>query len=73
MTAIATARSMVEAYAQAELELLKGKTVTFNGRSITRENLSEIRKGREYWEERLAKLLAGQGRGGVRFKVARFS
>ncbi|EFM95286.1 MULTISPECIES: hypothetical protein [Actinobacillus] len=72
MNPIENAQAMVEAYTKAEMDVLQGKTVTFNGRSVSRENLSEIRKGREYWEERLAKLKARRVRGGVTFKVARF-
>ncbi|ELV7528734.1 hypothetical protein QMU90_002613 [Edwardsiella ictaluri] len=44
--------SMIALYLQAERDVLAGKQVTFQGRTVTSENLSEIRKGRMEWEER---------------------
>ncbi|AFU18683.1 hypothetical protein ASU2_02705 [Actinobacillus suis H91-0380] len=72
MNPIENAQAMVEAYTKAEMDVLQGKTVTFNGRSVSRENLSEIRKGREYWEERLAKLKAASCAWRCDVRVARF-
>ncbi|HEN3373646.1 TPA: primosomal replication protein PriB/PriC domain protein [Yersinia enterocolitica] len=42
-----------QAYLEAELAVLRGKSVSFNGQSMTMENLEEIRKGRKEIEERL--------------------
>lgn len=47
---------MIEACDQAILDVLSGKTVTFNGRSVSRESLSEIRSTRKALKEELAML-----------------
>ncbi|MGL5596589.1 MAG: hypothetical protein ACRDDA_00375 [Aeromonas sp.] len=44
--------SMIELYLQAERDVLAGKQVTFQGRTVTSENLNEIRVGRREWEQR---------------------
>lgn len=62
-----TAQQMVDRYLEAEMAVLDGKTVTMNGRTLTMENLSEIRKGREYWERRIAQQQRGRGPGFVEF------
>ncbi len=61
---------MIERYIQAEKEVLAGKTITFEGRSVTMENLGEIRKARQEWER---KLTANKRRGRPSYKQARFS
>lgn len=48
------AEQMVEKYHEAELAVLEGKAVQFGGRTLTMENLSQIRAGRKEWEQRLA-------------------
>lgn len=48
---------MLEACDQAILDVLAGKTVTFNGRSVTRESLSEIRLMRKALQEERAMLI----------------
>lgn len=60
-------QKMIDAYIQAELDVLEGKTVTIAGRSMTSENLQEIRAGRQEWERRLH-----ASRGGFKPKVVRF-
>ena len=64
-------QNMIDRYAAAELSVLEGKSITFNGQQMTLENLSEIRKGRQEWERRLASLLA-QSSGRPGYKLARF-
>ena len=54
-------KNMISSYLDAERDLLAGKNVTWGGRTLQRENLSEIRKGRQEWESRLANL-RNQGR-----------
>lgn len=63
--------NMIQRYLDAETSVLEGKSITFNGQSMTMENLSEIRKGREFWERRLTSLTATR-RGRPMYKVARF-
>ena len=60
---------MLEACDKAILDVLAGKTVTFNGRSVTRESLSEIRKTRQTLREELVELKR-LGSGRSRFKYA---
>lgn len=49
-----TAKQMVERYIEAEMAVLEGRSVTFNGRTLTMADLSQIREGRKEWERRLA-------------------
>jgi hypothetical protein len=45
-------QDMVRRYTEAEMAILQGKSITFNGQQMTMENLSEIRKGRQEWERK---------------------
>lgn len=63
--------NIIQRYLEAETIVLEGKSITFNGQSMTMESLSEIRKGRAYWERRLSDLIASR-RGRPMYKVARF-
>lgn len=63
--------AMIQRYSQAEMAVLDGKSIRFNGQEMTMENLSEIRKGRQEWERRLSSLnQKKQGRLG--YRLARF-
>ena len=65
-------QDMLRRYTEAEMAILQGKSIVFNGQQMTMENLSEIRKGRQEWERKLATANAtNSGRSG--FKLARFS
>lgn len=46
------AQQMVERYIDAELAVLEGNAVQFGGRTLTMENLGQIREGRKEWERR---------------------
>lgn len=50
---MSTATEMLALYIDAEKKVLTGKTFTLNGRSLTRENLAEIRLGRTEWQTRV--------------------
>jgi len=63
--------SMIQRYTDAELAVLDGKSIRFNGQEMTMENLSEIRKGRQEWEGRLTFLINRQ-RGRPAYRLARF-
>lgn len=63
--------AMVQRYVEAEMAVLDGKSITFNGQQMSYENLSEIRKGRQEWERRLA-ASDGQSQGRPGYKLARF-
>ncbi|MCC3749713.1 hypothetical protein LLQ46_22915 [Rouxiella badensis] len=62
---------MIQQYLNAEKAVLQGKSITFNGQSMTMENLSEIRNGRESWERRLSALMSARRRR-PQYKLARF-
>jgi len=67
------ATDMLAAYLAAEAAVLTGKTVQFNGRTVSSENLLEIRKGRAEWERRVAaETNRGARFGGLAYSVARF-
>lgn len=53
-------------YLDAEKVVLTGQSYTIGGRSLTRANLTEIRKGVDYWAEKLdeAEQIAATGRRG---------
>ncbi|HDU2647195.1 TPA: hypothetical protein ACNJ5F_001670 [Yersinia enterocolitica] len=63
--------SMLQDYIAAEKAVLAGKSITLGAQSMTMENLSEIRKGRESLERRLRNLITAR-RGRPMYKVARF-
>lgn len=50
---------MLTRYTQAEQDLLQGKNVMWGNKLLQRENLSEIRKGRQEWEQKLASIRRG--------------
>ncbi|WP_413529767.1 hypothetical protein [Rahnella inusitata] len=62
---------MIQQYMTAERAVLQGKSITLGVQSMTMENLSEIQKGRNYWERRLSTLLSAQ-RGRPQYRLARF-
>lgn len=69
MTAKEKAKYLINEYTNAELAVLNGaQSYTVSGKSLTRANLSEIRKGRRYWENELARLNGSNGR---RFRTIR--
>ncbi|HEU0096423.1 MAG TPA: DUF6148 family protein [Rhizomicrobium sp.] len=45
-----TAQEMLTFYTQAELAVLKGQSIRYGERQLTRADLSEIRKGRQEWQ-----------------------
>ncbi len=45
---------MISLYKKAEKAALSSKSYTINGRTLSRQNLPEIREGRQEWEQRLA-------------------
>lgn len=69
-----TATEMLAKYLAAEADVLSGKTIQFGGRTVTAENLAEIRKGRAEWERRVSAEAGGKGPtiGGLSYSVARF-
>lgn len=75
MSALDDAQKMVDQYIQAEAAILSGKSVTWQGRTVSMENLTEIRAGRKEWEARVAALATAAAAGGSRgngYSFARF-
>ncbi|QYJ79422.1 hypothetical protein [Shewanella acanthi] len=58
-------QQMIDAYLAAELDVLAGKQTTINGKTMSTEDLGEIRQGRLEWERRLNAYSRPQG--GVKF------
>lgn len=68
-----TAQEMLDKYMQAEADVLAGKTVVWAGRTMSMENLKEIRAGRQEWERRVAQQQANASGGGRSYSLAEFS
>lgn len=45
---------MLDKYLEAEESLLEGKVIQWNGRTLTKENLDIIQRGRREWERKVA-------------------
>ena len=58
------ARHHLNAWLEAELELTTHQSYTIGSRSLTKANLSEIRKEIEYWTNEVARLENIEKRGG---------
>lgn len=71
-----TAQTMLAKYLDAEVGILAGKQISFNGRTLGMEDLDKVIAGRKEWEQRVAnESNAAAGRptiGGMSFSVARF-
>ena len=54
-------------YMDAEAVVLTGQSYTIGGRSLTRANLADIRKGVDYWSDKLAEAETAEatGRNGI--------
>lgn len=65
-------KTMIRHYTNAEMAVLEGKSIRFNGQEMTYENLSEIRKGRQEYERRLAGLTSTGKRRKFGAKLLRF-
>lgn len=58
------AETKLNAYLEAETNVLAGQSYQFQGRTLTRANLSEIRAGISSWDKRVKELSAkASGRG----------
>lgn len=45
---------MIDLYTKAEKAVLSGQSYSISGRSLTRADIAQIRKGRHEWEQKLA-------------------
>ncbi len=52
MAQMTQAQQMLQKYLDAEAAVLEGRSITFNGRTLTMVDLSQIRAGRVEWERR---------------------
>lgn len=72
-----TATEMLAKYLAAECALLEGKEVSFGDRRLRMEDLPSIIKGRQEWEQRVARESARGNKaatiGGLEMKVASFN
>lgn len=58
------AKKHLDAWLTAELEVTTHQSYTIGSRSLTKANLSEIRKQIEYWSDQVARLENIKKRGG---------
>ena len=63
-TRLEIARKHLDAWLNAELEITTRQSYTIGSRSLTKANLSEIRKEIEYWTNEVARLENIEKRGG---------
>lgn len=70
---MSTATEMLAAYIAAETAVLKGLSVRFGDRMLTRANLPEIIAGRKEWERRVADETAAAAGRSNGYAVADFS
>jgi hypothetical protein len=54
------AQGMRDEYIKAEKAVLKSQSYNIGGQSLTRANLTEIRKGRDYWQGVIDSLTGGR-------------
>ena len=60
------AKSKLSTWLKAEEKIASSQSYTINGRSLTRADLSEIRKTIDYWEGKV-KVLSGASRRGISY------
>ena len=72
---MSTATDMLSAYLEAEQLVLQRKSATLSGRTYTREDLVEIRKGRLEWQRRvwLEQRQSASDYDSARYQQANFS
>lgn len=56
MITLERAKLHLEAWLDAELAISTGQSYTIGSRSLTRANLSEVRKQIEYWKNKVIEL-----------------
>ena len=66
-----SAQDMLDKYLAAEMAVLEGKEIIFNGRKQVMADLPQIIAGREGWERRV-KAEQRAARGGLGFSLATF-
>jgi hypothetical protein len=61
------AADMVALYIEAEKDVLAGKSVSINGKTMSTEDLEQIRKGRMEWQRTLSMYTRPRGTTLARF------
>ena len=56
MLTLERAKIHLEAWLDAELAITTGQSYTINNRSLTRANVTEVRKQIDYWRNKVAEL-----------------
>lgn len=72
MDDLITAQEMVSTYVEAEKAAVKNKSYSINGRTFTRQDLGEIRKGLNYWRREVSRLKAHTYGGSSTHSLASF-
>ena len=69
---MSTATEMLALYIEAEKAVLLNKSIMVRGRSMSKEDLSEIMKGRKEWQGRVNAESASTSGGSSLYSVADF-
>lgn len=64
--ALAEAQQMYASYLEAERTILQGQSYSIGDRTLTRADLSEVQKGRQFWAGQVCALSSGKT--GIRLK-----
>lgn len=59
-----TAKKHLDTWLEAEMAVSTGQSYTIGSRSLTRANLSEIRKSINYWNDKVKELEAAENGSG---------
>jgi len=72
--AMSTATDMLQSYIDAEVAILGGQEMRLNGRSLTRADLAEVRKGRAEWQRTVnTETRIANGGGSLRHQLPDFT
>lgn len=66
------AKRMLDRYMEAEDAVLDGRTITFEGRSLTLVDLPQLRAGRQEWERKVNSLERAAAGRSVGYSLASF-
>jgi len=69
---MSTATDMLSLYIEAEKAVLSGKEFMMNGRRLVREDLAQIRQGRQEWQRAVNAEQARSNGGSASFSLAEF-
>jgi hypothetical protein len=60
LEALVEAQQMYASYLEAERTILQGQSYSIGDRTLTRADLSEVQKGRQFWAGQVCALASGK-------------